>query len=125
METSSTFSIFPHSALSKQTLAFSLHFSTSHQPLCAFQVTPLCLGQGCREEEEVLETLVQEMELALMCWMTHWCMEPGAYGGEDVFELLAVGSEYWQICGLEFVGWFDGTKGPTSTLPMYMYKSRI
>jgi hypothetical protein len=87
METSSAFSILPHSAL--QTPAFSLHFNTFSQPLCAFQVSPLCLGQGRREDEEVLERLVQGMELALMSWMTHWCMEPGAYGGEDVFELLA------------------------------------
>jgi hypothetical protein len=39
--------------------------------------------------------MVQEMELALVSWMTHWCMEPVAYGDEDVFELLVVGSEYW------------------------------
>jgi hypothetical protein len=68
---------------------------------------------------------VQGTELALMSWMTHWCMEPGVYGGEVVFELLVAGSEYWQVSGLEFVNWFDGTERPTLLNVQVLYKSRI
>jgi hypothetical protein len=47
---------------------FFFAFQHFFQPLRAFHVPPLYLGQGRREDEGVIETLVQGMELALMSW---------------------------------------------------------